>query len=144
MSFKFSSSPPARKRPWVCKPSPPEAAQRELAASPIELQAWIDYVDLDPLFPHRGTAYFPLVWIPAVPHYYGAKPTPEVNFVLTIARTPTSAVWQAKLQVSGAFPGPVSFVYPGLFIDPDKPFDTGLFGDIVLAGQDFRRIRIME
>ncbi len=143
-SSKFSSSPPAHKRPPVCHKSPPDSKPPLPETPPRQLQASIHQVDLDPLATSNQRAFFQITRNAASTDYFGRTAPAGIRLELTFKPAATPNNWNAKLDVWDAYRHPETFTYSNVFVDPLNPFDTGLFGDVIISGRDFRRIQVAE
>lgn len=143
-SSKFSRRPPARKRPWVCRAPPDPSDQRRLAAQPPEVNAFVHFLDADPLAPGDQVASFQLQWEPTPKRYAGRSTPDSTHLELVMQQTANPNVYNAILNVWDPFRNPESFLFFGIFVDPAKPFATANFGEVVISGLDFRVIQVLE
>jgi len=141
---KFSLRPQPLKRPTVCKKSPPATPPNLLPSPPLQLNAYVDFVDLDPLQPGRQVAPFQLDWHTDLNRYFGRSGIGPSRLELTAVRKPNPDFYDVLLQVWDAYRTAEPFPFFDVYVDPSKPFDTGKFGEVILSGTDFRTLQLME
>ena len=143
-SSKFSSRPPARKRPAICKPSPRATPPGQLPVPPVQLHTFVDWKDLDPLAPGWQTASFLSLWFPAGKYFYGESAPSGDRTTIFLIQDFNVNYYTAFLRLWDTYRFGELFIYPGLYVEPDKPFQTPKFGDVNLSGIDFRIGQLAE
>jgi hypothetical protein len=108
------------------------------------LNAFVDFVDLDPLQPGRQVASFQMRWHADLNRYFGRSGTGPSRLELTAVRLAAPDYYDVLLQVWDDYRTGEPFVFFDIYVDPSKPFDTGKFGKVILSGTDFRSLQIME
>lgn len=143
-STKFSSRPPARKRPIICKAGPGPASSAFEDDPAIEVTAFVQALDLDPVAWFQIQATFQLQWFPAKNHFFGrsAPSGDRVELWLIPAAVPNT--WAAQLDLWDPIRVPETWYYSNIVIPVDLPWGTPNFGDVVLSGRDFRAIQVKE
>ena len=143
-SSKFSSWPPAHKRPPICHKGPPGSTPPLPEDPRRQLTAWVRFADKDPLAYGTQVGFFQITWNDATREYFGRSSKESERLELTLIPTADVALWNARLDVWDTFRLPESFLYFLLPVPTNVPFDTGKFGDVVISGLDFRILRVME
>lgn len=141
---KFSLRPAPLKRPTVCKKSPPATPFALQPIPPLQLNTFVNFVDLDPLEPGQQVASFQISWHADLNRYFGRSAPGASRLELTAIRKPDPDFYDVLLQVWDNYRTGEPFLFFDIYVDPSKPFDTGKFGAVVLSGTDFRSIQMME
>lgn len=144
MQSKFSIRPPARKVPCIIHPAPPPDLPRGPGELPLQLSAMAHWRDLDPLLMFDLAAYIDLWWVIGLPKYFGRSPALPQYLTLELERTDPLGIWTFTFTRTVGESGTETMVYPGIAIDPAKPFNSGYVGDVHLPGLDFRSIYVLE
>lgn len=141
---KFSLRPPPLHRPTVCRKSPPPTPFALQPIPPAQLNAFVNFVDLDPLEPGQQAASFQISWHADLNRYFGRSGIGASRLELTAIRKADPNFYDVLLQVWDNFRTGEPFAFFDIYVDPSKPFDTGKFGTVVLSGTDFRSLQMME
>jgi hypothetical protein len=143
-SSKFSAAPPAYKQLAICKPAPPPFPPFFPPRLLQSVSAFARWTDLDPAATRNVALTFPLDLDAAGQAYSGSGKNADYQLELTITRLADPATWKGQLSMRFQDSPPESVTYPFITVDPNRPFDTGFFGDTVIPGVDFRLIRALE
>lgn len=141
-SSKFSSWPPAHKRPPVCHKAPPPSDPPLPPTPPTQLTTLAIQVDADPLAPSKQAAYFQSTWDATLRRYFGRSSEKPTRLEVTLTPAAAPNYWNARLDVWDPVRLPETFLYFDIFVNPSHFFDTGRFGDVIISGKDFRRLRM--
>lgn len=99
---------------------------------------------MDPLAPGRQTASFLSLWFPAAKYYYGASAETGDRTTIFLIQDINVNYYTAFMRLWDTYRNGELFIYPGIYVDPDKPFQTPKFGDVNLSGLDFRIGQLAE
>lgn len=143
MSSKFTVAP--TKLPPQCKsliePLPPLI----VAGVPTSLQAYVHCLDLDPLLPIPVDVceLIQLARVPGAPVWSGpTRPAYwEVICDVTLDAPPDRFRVALHLFEESAFIETAEW-FP-VYVDPDRPFDTGDLQIVTAPGIDYRKCRVM-
>lgn len=143
-SSKFSSRPPARKRPIICKVGPKPASTAFQDDPAVQVNAFVQALDLDPLAWYQFQGTFLLDWIQTKNHFFGRSAPSGDRVELWLFPTAAPNTWNALLDLWDSIRLPESWFYYDIFVPPDVPWGTPKFGDVVLSGRDYRIIQCKE
>lgn len=143
-SSKFSAPKLAYKRPTVCRPPPPPITLPPPINLPLQLQTLVCAMDLDPIAPHLDAQIFPLNQVNTAPAYFGRSATSANRYELHIAQVASTDYWNVLLDIYDPYRNPEPFFYENIYVDPSKPFATGLIFEEHIPGMDYRQITIVE
>lgn len=144
MSSKFNLNPTTILRPSICKkphgscwpPWPPDR--------PLFVQASLTLYDLDPADPIGAAGYTVMPMIDPAPIYEGISPPAANRVGAIIAPAATPNHWDVTATLYPPDHIPASWFWNNIYIDPTKPFDTGLLTRVVIPGLDYQHVRIQQ
>lgn len=143
-SSKFSSRPPARKRPVICKAGPPGSDPPMPDQPPIQINAFVAVADDDPAGPVKMQEVFTLSWSTKESLFYGQSAPRGDRLELWLRPTGIAATWNAVLNVWDPWRTPETFYYYGLYANPNEPWGIPTFGDVHISLRDFRTLQLKE
>lgn len=142
MSSKFSMPGPPSRKPPICHRSPPCLDPLEPGAAPRRLNSMARWIDLDPLAPTDMAAYIDLQPTGPPWSYAGANPPTGYRLELECFRSVPPVLWSVVYRIYDPYRNPETFGWSNIYVDPDKPFDTGLLLHVFIAGSDYRMARV--
>ena len=142
-SSKFNLVPMPILRPSVCKAPHGSCWPAWPPDRPMFTQAYLDLWDLDPLDPLGASGYTVMPMIDPSPTYAGISPDAENRVGAHITPAGPANRWNVTATLYPPGHAPVNWYWNNVYIDPNRPFDTGLLKQIVIPGQDYQNVRIM-
>jgi len=110
---------------------------------PAFCQAYLELVDLDPLDPVWGSGYAILKKIDAAPSYYGRSAAQAAIVAAHITKVGPGPLWNVTATLNYYSHPTDTWWWFNVYIDPEKPFDTGLLTQTVIPLMDYQRVRIL-
>jgi hypothetical protein len=108
------------------------------------LSAATRWQDLDPLHPNDQAAYVDLQRLLGSDAYHGETQTGPSSLEVDLVRTNPAGFWDVTLTVNHADGSSESTTWNGVFIDPSKPFDSGLLQKVAIPGMDIQFVKVLE
>ncbi len=108
------------------------------------LQAYLDLWDLDPLDPIGATGYTAMPMIDPAPIYDGISPPAPNRLRARLEKSALPNHWNLACTLYPPTPTPGFWVWIDIYVDPTKPFDTGLIRRLILPGLDYQNVRIQQ
>ncbi len=142
-SSKFNRKPVPRLRPPICIAPAGSCLPPFPDDDPIFLSASIDWLDLDPLDPTRGSASCLLQKVGPGRTYYGEAFFGQTGVAAGCNHVGIGDLWDVSIYHLDRDRAPYGHTWPNVLIDPEAPFDTGRLRTTTIPGQDFRECRIM-
>ena len=129
-------------RPSICKKPhgscwPPWPNER-----PLYLQASLELWDLDPADPIGATLYTTLQMIDPAPIYEGISPPAPNRALARVEKSILPNHWNVACILYPPTPTPGFWQWYDVYVNPSKPFDTGLLQKLVIPGMDYQKVRI--
>lgn len=134
---KYTEGPPP-----VCKIPPERGPWPPPGAPATELHGYANWTDLDPVAPYAQQAMFPLKRMGAINYYFGRSSPGSVRLELYAIQAGTTPYWNIIIITYDPGAAPEWEMWPSVYVDPDKPFDTRLLTDVTIPGIDYRIARI--
>lgn len=126
VSSKFATRPVPRKVPCIIHPPPEVEPPRPHGYRPPELSGIAHWRDLYAPEYWEAFAFVDLLSTDAGYSYSGQTPFGPGYIGLAIAETASPNHWDLTIFTSPNAIDEGSFTWNNLYVDPDKPFDTGL------------------
>jgi len=144
LSSKFNLSPLSILRPSICKKPHGSCWPAWPPDRPLFLHAYMELWDLDPLDPIGATGYTQMPMIDPAPIYDGTSPPAANRLRARLERAVLPNHWNLACTLYPPTPTPGFWVWTDIYVDPAKPFDTGLVRRLILPGLDYQKVRIMQ
>jgi len=144
VTTRFSVRGVMRSPPCFLHPPPPPEIPPEPGTLPLQLSAIAHWADLDPLAPTDLAAYIDLSKLVGLPAYFGRSAGDEAWLEVSLERTDPTGYWKVTFDIYDPWRHPDTWVWDNVWVDPTKPFDTGLLQDPFIPGFDFRELMILE
>lgn len=131
-------------RPAICKAPHGSCWPEWPPERPLFVQAYLDLFDLDPMDPIGASGYTQMPMIAPDPIYSGISPPADNRFAAMIGPAAAPNFWNVEATLWPPAHAPKSWNWTDIYIDPLKPFDTGLIRRVIIPNQDYQLVRIMQ
>lgn len=133
--YYFGGTPP------VCRKAPEPGPTIPPFAPAIQLHAYANWTDLDPVAPYAQQAMLTLHRIGPGNIYHGRSSPSSVRLELDISQVRNSDFWDVTIRTFDPGQPPEEYTWLSIYVDPDQPFDTRLLLDMHVPKQDYRIVR---
>ena len=144
MSSKFNIKPIPILRPAICKKPHGSCWPAWPPEQPLFVHAYLDLYDLDPADPIGASGYTQMPMVSPEPTYAGLSPPAPNRVGALIAPAAAPGYWNVEATLHPPAHASVSWFWFDVFIDPLRPFDTGLLHNVIIPGLDYQNVRIMQ
>lgn len=141
-SNKFSGRRYRGHYPAYCWPTPRPGPAVPPGSPALRLWCMCRWTDLDPLGPADQMAMFPLERVGPGNIYFGESAPAGDRLNLHAEQLGTTPYWTIILSVWDPWRTPEHWTWPGVFINPNLPFDTRLLQDVFIPNHDYRLARL--
>lgn len=142
-SSKFNRVPVPRLRPPICIPPAGSCYTKFPHDDPPFLNAFADWLDLDPLDPTQASGYCVLDKIGPGRTYYGQALYGTIGVGAGCAHTGVGPLWDLTIYHLDTSRAPYSVTWSDIWIDPTRPFDSQRLHIVNIPGRDEQIIHIM-